>query len=452
MTTVTATPPRPPALRRALRVVLLVVVPVVLVLAVLLALAVNLHPRIANPGPPDARAASHTRDVADSLRSLVATRAADGDWSATETEVNAVLAAAQRLVPGSFGVARVGRDAVTLDLAVGAPVMPAGLWANLHLAVAASEDGFRLSAARIGHLPLPPALAQAALRRVLDRRLGDGLGTEALARIAAIRLDPPRARVVFDLDAAGRADFFERLRARALEAAGAGAREQVYVQLWNLDRAVGRGDLPRDGSMVPYLDRAVRIATRLAAKPGADPREEMRAALYALALYCGDPDFGDQIGVTLSERMQGRRNGCARTTLGGRDDLKRHFVISAGLEAATGSGAAFGMGELKELLDSNDGGSGFSFRDMVADAAGVHFARALLAAPPDRWREMIAALDGEDAVLPAFADLPEQLGEAEFRARFGDVDSAAYAAMVAEIEARVAALPFAAPAPTSPLQ
>ena len=146
--------------------------------------------------------------------------------------------------------------------------------------------------------------------------------------------------------------------------------------------------------------------------------------------------------------MQGRGNGCAGTTLGARDDFKRHFVISAGLQAATASDTAFGMGELKELLDSNEGGSGFSFRDMVADAAGVRFARALLAAPPEEWKPMLARLDGEDAILPAFEDLPEHLTEAEFRARFGDVDSAAYAAMVAEIDARVAALPFYAPADT----
>lgn len=168
----------------------------------------------------------------------------------------------------------------------------------------------------------------------------------------------------------------------------------------------------------------------------------MRAALYALALYCGDPDFGDQIGVTMARRMEGAANGCAGTTLGGRDDFKRHFVISAGLQAATAGDTAFGMGELKELLDSNDGGSGFSFRDMVADAAGVRFARTLLDTPPADWKALAARLTDEAAILPVFEDLPEQLTEAAFRARFGDVDSPAYAATVAEIDARVAALPL----------
>ena len=142
--------------------------------------------------------------------------------------------------------------------------------------------------------------------------------------------------------------------------------------------------------------------------------------------------------------MRGRANGCAGTTLGGRDDFKRHFVISAGLEAATAGGAAFGVGELKELLDSNDGGSGFSFRDMVADAAGVAFARTFLAAEPDRLLAGDARAPRRRGRDPARLrwQLPEHLAEADFRARFGDVDSAAYAAMVADIDARVAALPF----------
>ncbi|MFT3975115.1 MAG: hypothetical protein QM699_17230 [Amaricoccus sp.] len=44
--------------------------------------------------------------------------------------------------------------------------------------------------------------------------------------------------------------------------------------------------------------------------------------------------------------------------------------------------------------------------------------------------------------MPPIDGLPSGLSEAEFRRRFGDVDSPAYAAMVAEIRRRVAALPL----------
>jgi hypothetical protein len=196
--------------------------------------------------------------------------------------------------------------------------------------------------------------------------------------------------------------------------------------------------------VLPYLEKVVRVAGRIS--EGED-REELRAALYALALYCGDPAFGDQIGVTMKPSLQGEGNGCEGTTLAGRDDLKRHFVVSAGLYAATASGSAFGLGELKELLDSNAGGSGFSFADLVADMAGVRFARALLAAPRAEWPAMLERIGSEADLVPSLEGLPESLGEAEFRARYRDVDSAGYAAVVADIARQIEALPLYAGPP-----
>ena len=55
---------------------------------------------------------------------------------------------------------------------------------------------------------------------------------------------------------------------------------------------------------------------------------------------------------------------------------------------------------------------------------------------------MLEALVSEAAILPAVEDLPTQLSAADFAARFGGLDSPDYAAMVAEIERRVAALPL----------
>jgi hypothetical protein len=431
--------PAKPFLRRALLgLVLVALLPVVLVL-----LAVERAPRVADAAPPGAAAAARARDVAERVQELVAAQGAGGSFAVSEDEINAVLAAAQRVAPGIFGVARVG-EVLTLDISAGAPVMPGGLWLNLHLAVGPSEGGLRLTAARVGKLPVPPGLALRALAWALDARLGDALGSEALASVAAVRIAPPRVAVAFDFDAVGRAAFFARLRERALAGAGATAREQVYAQLWHFDRAVRRGGLPRTGSVLPYLEKAVRVAERIT--EGED-REELRAALYALALYCGDADFGDRIGVSLKESLQGAGNGCERTTLAGRDDLKRHFVVSAGLYGVTASGSAFGMGELKELLDSNAGGSGFSFTDIAADMAGVRFAQAFLAAPRADWPAMLELVASEADLVPSLEGLPEGLGEAEFRARYRDVDSAGYAAVVAEIARRIDALPlYAGPA------
>jgi hypothetical protein len=215
------------------------------------------------------------------------------------------------------------------------------------------------------------------------------------------------------------------------------------VHLWHLDRAVADGVLPRQGSALPYiafaLEHAHVLGNRLDGGPDA---AELRAALFALAIYCGDPAFGTVVGVELSAKRRGAANGCLGTALAGRADLRQHFVVSAGLKAATSASTAFGIGELKELIDSGPDGTGFSFDDMAANLAGARFAETVLALPPADWPALAALLEDEAAVMPKIDDLPAGLTEGAFEARFGDVESPAYRAIIAEIEARLAALPL----------
>ena len=62
----------------------------------------------------------------------------------------------------------------------------------------------------------------------------------------------------------------------------------------------------------------------------------------------------------------------AITTLSGRGDLSLHFLYSVILEQVGKENIGLSIGELKELLDSNEGGSGFSFADLAADKAGIY--------------------------------------------------------------------------------
>lgn len=79
---------------------------------------------------------------------------------------------------------------------------------------------------------------------------------------------------------------------------------------------------------------------------------------------------------------------------------------------------------------------------MAADAAGVRFGRTMLATPASAWRELAQRAGDEDAVLPSLEGLPSGISLDAFKAEFGSVESPAYRAMVAEIDARVDALPI----------
>src|SRR5262245_37494696 len=75
---------------------------------------------------------------------------------------------------------------------------------------------------------------------------------------------------------------------------------------------------------------------------------------------------------TDSERDK-RLKVLGQPTLRGRHDWMMHFAVSGALTAQLGPDAAEQIGLTKELLDSREGGSGFSFGDLAADYAGVAF-------------------------------------------------------------------------------
>jgi hypothetical protein len=125
--------------------------------------------------------------------------------------------------------------------------------------------------------------------------------------------------------------------------------------------------------------------------------------------------------------------------LGGRNDSRLHFIISAGLKLISDQGISSAVGEFKELLDAGKGGSGFSFVDLASDRSGIRFAE--VATDTDggarRLQKLLAANPAEMQFYPVVADLPENLPEPEFKQRYGGVNDARYNGMVREIDRRI---------------
>ncbi len=138
-----------------------------------------------------------------------------------------------------------------------------------------------------------------------------------------------------------------------------------------------------------------------------------------------------------AERKQ-RLAALGAPTLRGRPDLAKHFFVSAHLVALTGSEMARSAGLVKEMLDAN-GGSGFSFRDMAANRAGIVFAHAVL--NRQVTLQQIARDFTVDRFFPPVDDLRESLQMAEFVEAYGSAGDARFASELAHIEARINALP-----------
>jgi hypothetical protein len=123
----------------------------------------------------------------------------------------------------------------------------------------------------------------------------------------------------------------------------------------------------------------------------------------------------------------------------GRHDLAQHFAVSAALTALLGAKAAEAAGLLKELLDAEPGGSGFSFCDLAADLSGVAFAQRLLD-DPARLPDIEKSFKVSAFVVPP-RGLIEDLTKEQFEKRYGSLRDPRFRKELEALRKKVRALP-----------
>lgn len=209
--------------------------------------------------------------------------------------------------------------------------------------------------------------------------------------------------------------------------------------------------LPRkDNSLLYFLKHQFAQASEKTTLQSGSAAFENRDAMMALALYFGSNKFTLFTGALqpISQQQQILRNTQKRTvTLLNRNDLQKHFVYSMALQLLSDAHAGFALGEFKELLDANQGGSGFSFIDLYADRAGTRLAQYATQneASAIAIQQTFAAMGSEDELIPFPRDLPEGIDATAFSADYVDTRSAPYRQMLALIDEQLSSLHFYAP-------
>ena len=102
------------------------------------------------------------------------------------------------------------------------------------------------------------------------------------------------------------------------------------------------------------------------------------------------------------------------------------------------------VGEEKELSDAQEGGSGFSFIDLAADKAGTRFGEMATSTPENarKIQQAMSVIRDYTDFMPDPRDLPEHMNEADFKSRYGSVNSSAYQDLSRQIDERIAAIPL----------
>lgn len=173
---------------------------------------------------------------------------------------------------------------------------------------------------------------------------------------------------------------------------------------------------------------------------GGDAVRENRAAILALGYLLGNERIGTFAGGLKRPSAQ-TRNMFKQIKIRGRRDWTQHFTVSAALQVLGNRTASFDVGILKEELDA-DGGSGFSFGDLLADRSGTEFASQLTASQEQAiaFQDKISNGFLAQDYFPPGTGLPEGIPDRDFQDEFGGVGGPEYSKLLAEIDARIASL------------
>jgi hypothetical protein len=390
-----------------------------------LALAVEGAPRV--PRRDEVAAADVDRAVA-MLRQYDPRRAPPGQLrsvSLTERDIDLLIRHAARRWLGADTRISLQPGRLFAQASVAAPW---GRWLNIELVLRQTAVLPEVEGLRVGRLPLPSRLAMPLLRAFAAQQGVQADALLALEWIERVTLVSGRMQVSYRIDP----DTVTRLRA-ALVAPADQQRLRAYTErLAKLTRGVES----HESSVAALLPSMFALAAERSAA-GGDAVDENRAALLILTLFANDRPLGQLVPAA----YHWPRPQPLTLTLVKRQDFALHFLISAVIAAEAGTPMADAVGLWKELADARRGGSGFSFNDLAADRAGTRFGELAVRAPA-RLQARIAAGVIDAELMPEVGDLPEHLPEPEFIARYGGVGGAGYIRLLADIEARIDALPM----------
>ncbi|MEW6120315.1 MAG: hypothetical protein AB1593_09530 [Pseudomonadota bacterium] len=349
-----------------------------------------------------------------------------------EAELNRLLnyAVELRRVSGIAAELTPGRATLTATLEV--PGNPFGSYLNVTAEVADAADGIRIDSMQLGSLPIPGALADWSMRLVHRLLRRDATYAALADAFTRVNFDENQAT----LDYRWRPELLTRIERKSVELL-IPAEDQALMLLYaeRLDALLK----PHPHGSRLSLAQVMPALFAWPLQTGSDAAGENRAALTALAAYLA--------GISLPKLLESdgrsiRRAPKVLLSLHGRRDFAEHFTISAALSVNGGSRLANAIGLIKEEEDAGKG-SGFSFTDLAANRAGVRLGEAATGPDAAQIRQKLAAARGDAALLPDFRDLPEFMPQAEFDRRFGPVGGSRYLAVIARIDARLAAHPLA---------
>ncbi len=354
---------------------------------------------------------------------------------ASQDELNSAMKLVNNAYPGLTGKVDVAQKDAEFYLSIRFPVFSKDFYINSRAQLISAADGIHWKNGRLGKISLNKTFSDYFFHRFIEIMLGRNYGRDLLKGVTAVEINGQTLQ--FDFTPAksfhvGFADAVKRFTAYSGESVAFDtARVQHYVDyLVDLTRSLPKQNI----SLSYYLHKVLNEAKQRCADDETMTREENTAAIYALAIVVAPGTFRHFVSDLKVNRLNATNQPVL--TIAGRQDLAKHFVYSAALKILSNRGISFSLGEMKELIDSASGGSGFSFADIAADKSGIKFAEFAAGEHKNAvlLQHRVSQSLKETDFFPPVAHLPEGLNQHEFKAQYSSTQSMRYQTLVTQID------------------
>ncbi len=413
---------------------------------IVLALIGDREPAVVAVDEATTGAAVRAKRIAQQLRRDLLGTAEEASVAIDQDEINGLMAMVMRATSRVRGRVNVTSLGIEGALAIDLPRNPMGRYLNIRFGIEPSDYGLHMRYLQVGAFHFAGNTALDVGEALVNFIVGNEVGTQLRRSVKSVRVEGGRVTVVYRPmpDLKERVALFRRWASEMRDQLALVApRESVRAYYEQLCRLGAELEGQRSVSLGYYLAEAFSLADRRVGLD-ADPLEENRAALMALAIFLGSGRFETFVGEVVTEELAHCRAYGGNVKLAGRTDLRLHFIYSAALKLISDSGVSFAIGEFKEMMDSGKGGSGFSFVDLAADRTGIRFAEVALdtVGGARRVQEMALQLVEERTFFPSIEGLPEGIPQAEFEERYGGVEGHLYREYVKDITTRFYQVPL----------
>ncbi len=360
----------------------------------------------------------------------------------TQQELNNTLALTHYSNMGLSGYIELEEQHAAFFIAVRVPALGNRFYINARARLDDAQVGLQWKDVQLGAVSLPDGLSNYLFHKAVQVLVGKRYGKNVISGIHDLAIRPDSLQLSFTPPnniQSGFAKAAERLSTYSGNALHFDSERVQHYLAFLVDHTRTAPNERVSASL--YLQLLLSEAQQQTELLKLNAADENLSALYALTVQAAPGVFRHFVDDLKVHRLNATRQ--PRFTLGQREDLAKHFLYSAALHILAEKGLSFSIGEVKEMMDSDQGGSGFSFADLAADRAGIRFAE--LATSTDSAHTLQAAAQNnlsEGDFFPSMTGLPEGLSEHAFNDQFSSTNSQEYTALLQEIDTRIDALPL----------